>query len=197
MQKYLRERVRVLCYRRQRGDGTVVEAEWFTNLSKRKVSSLSLYRMARSRWGIEKEGFNDYKSRQGLEHICHHHTNSLLLCWLLTLLALVIGKLYRIRFLHRGQPTPTSAIDLVRRLWLALSPTPLPIPRKTLHKNNDVPRNPLRPCPLTAQPARPTTLFSSNPESVAFRVYPLTPLWQSDNFSTRRDAPVPMGGFRP
>jgi hypothetical protein len=118
------ERVRVLRYRQQRGDGTVVEAEWLTNLSKRKVSSLSLYRMARSRWEIENEGFNDCKSRQGLEHICHHHTNSLLLCWLLTLLALVIGRLYRIRFLHRGQHAPTSAIDLVRRLWLALSPTP-------------------------------------------------------------------------
>jgi Transposase DDE domain len=118
------ERVRVLRYRQQRGDGTVVEAEWLTNLSQRKVSSLSLYRMARSRWEIENEGFNDCKSRQGLEHICHHHTNSLLLCWLLTLLALVIGRLYRIRFLHRGQHAPTSAIDLVRRLWLALTPTP-------------------------------------------------------------------------
>jgi hypothetical protein len=118
------ERVRVLRYRQQRGDGTVVEAEWLTNLSKRKVPSLSLYRMARSRWEIENQGFNDCKSRQGLEHICHHHTNSLLLCWLLTLLALIMGRLYRIRFLHRGKHALTSAMELVRLLWLALAPTP-------------------------------------------------------------------------
>ena len=118
------ERVRVLRYRPQRGDGTVVEAEWLTNLSKRTVPSLSLYRRARSRGEIENEGFNDCKSRPGLEHICPHHTNSLLLCWLLTLLALVMGRLYRIRFLHRGKHALTSAIELVRRLWLALVPTP-------------------------------------------------------------------------
>jgi len=118
------ERVRVLRYRQTRDDGSVVEAEWLTNLSQRKVSSLSLYRMARSRWEIENEGFNECKSRQGFEHICHHHTNSLLLCWLLTLLALSIGRLYRIRFLHRGKHPVTSAVELVRRLWLALAPTP-------------------------------------------------------------------------
>ncbi len=118
------ERVRVLRYRQHRADGTVVEAQWLTNLSRRKVPSLSLYRMARSRWEIENEGFNDCKSRQGLEHICHHHTNSLLICWLLTLLALVIARLYRIRFLHRGKRAVVSAIELVRRLWLALGPTP-------------------------------------------------------------------------
>jgi hypothetical protein len=163
--------VRVLHYRRRRGDGTVVEAEWFTNLSKRKVSSLSLYRMARSRWEIEKEGFNDYKSRQGMEHICHHQTNSLLWCWLLTLLALVIGRLYRIRFLHRGQPAPTSAIDRERCLSLALSTSPFPSPGKPFTKITTFPA-PAPPVPsYRPQPARPTTLFSSNPETVAFRVY--------------------------
>ena len=118
------EQVRVVRYRQHQVDGTVVEAEWLTNLPKRKVPSLSLFRMARSRWEIENEGFNDCKSRQGLEHICHHHTNSLLICWLLTLLALVIGRLYRIRFLHRGKRAVASAVELVRLLWLALGPTP-------------------------------------------------------------------------
>jgi hypothetical protein len=118
------ERVRVVRYRQQRADGTVVEAEWLTNLSQRKAPSLSLYRMARSRWEIENEGFNDCKSRQGLEHICHHHTNSLLVGWLLTLLALVISRLYRIRFLHRGKRAVTSAVELVRLLWLSLGTTP-------------------------------------------------------------------------
>ena len=105
-------------------DGTVVEAQWLTNLSKRKVPSLSLYRMARSRWEIENQGFNDCKSHQGLEHICHHHTNSLLVGWLLTLLALLIGRLYRLRFLHRGKRSLTSAVELVRLLWLSLGTTP-------------------------------------------------------------------------
>jgi hypothetical protein len=118
------KRVRVVRYRQHRPDGTMVEAEWLTNLSQRKVPSLSLYRLARSRWEIEKQGFNDCKSRQGLEHICHHHTNSLLLCWLLTLLALIIARLYRIRFLHRGKRAVASAAELVRLLWLALGPTP-------------------------------------------------------------------------
>jgi Transposase DDE domain len=118
------ERVRVIRYRQHHPDGTVVEAEWLTNLSQRKFPSLSLYRMARSRWEIENEGFNDCKSRQGLEHICHHHTNSLLIGWLLTLLALVIGRLYRIRFLHRGKRSVTSAVELVRLLWLALGTKP-------------------------------------------------------------------------
>ena len=118
------ERVRVLRYRQHQADGTVVEAQWLTNLSKRQAPSLSLYRMARSRWEIENQGFNDCKSRQGLEHICHHHTNSLLSGWLLTLLALLIGRLYRLRYLHRGKRAAVSAAELVRLLWLALGTTP-------------------------------------------------------------------------
>jgi hypothetical protein len=118
------DRVRVLRYRQHQANGTVVEAEWLTNLSSREAPSLSLYRMARSRWEIENEGFNDCKSRQGLEHICHHHTNSLLICWLLTLLALVLSRLYRVRFLHRGNHSVASAIELVRLLWLALGSAP-------------------------------------------------------------------------
>jgi hypothetical protein len=118
------ERVRVIRYRQHHADGTVVEAQWLTNLSKRKAPSLSLFRMARSRWEIENQGFNDCKSRQGLEHICHHHTNSLLSGWLLTLLALLIGRLYRLRYLHRGKRPTVSAVELVRLLWLALGVTP-------------------------------------------------------------------------
>ena len=122
------ETVRVLRYRQHNPDGTVVQADWFTNFSKRKVVSLALYRMAKSRWEIENQGFNDCKSYQGLEHICHHHPNSLLLCWLLTLLALVISRLYRLRYLHRGRHKVISACDLVRLLWIDLG---RPIPRES------------------------------------------------------------------
>ena len=55
-----------------------------------------------------------------MEHIRHHEPNSLLVCWLLILLALVIERLYRLRYLHRGDHGVRSAIDLVGYLWLSL-----------------------------------------------------------------------------
>ena len=33
------------------------------------------------------------KNQQGMEHICHHQTNSLLLGWLILVLALIIERL--------------------------------------------------------------------------------------------------------
>jgi len=96
------DRVRVIRYRQHKPDQTTVQAQWLTNLPSRRVGSLSLYHLAKSRWEIENQGFNDAKNRYGLEHICHHHPNSILIGWLLVLLALVIERLYRIRYLHRG-----------------------------------------------------------------------------------------------
>jgi hypothetical protein len=115
--------VRVVRYRRRQSDGTISQGDWLTNLPS-KFQSLSIFHMGRSRWEIENEGFNDCKSRQGLEHICHHHSNSLLLCWLLTLLAVVVGRLYRIRHLHRGTHPVRTAVELVRLLWLSLGRSP-------------------------------------------------------------------------
>jgi hypothetical protein len=85
------------------------------------VGSQSLFRMAKSRWEIENQGFNDAKSRHGLEHICHHHANSLLIGWLLTMLALTIERLYRLRYLHRGKHRVHSSAQLQLLLWLSLS----------------------------------------------------------------------------
>jgi hypothetical protein len=113
--------VRVFFYRQHKPDGTVVEAYWLTNCASSTVGSQSLFRMAKSRWEIENQGFNDANSRHGLEHICHHHANSLLIGWLLTMLALTVERLYRIRYLHRGKhPVPSSA-QLLLLLWLSLS----------------------------------------------------------------------------
>jgi hypothetical protein len=112
--------VRVVRYRRHQPDGTVTQGDWLSNLPSAKFHSLSVFHMGRSRWEIENQGFNDCKSRQGFEHICHHHPNSLLVCWLLTLLALVVGRLYRLRHLHRGQHPVRAAAELVRLLWLSL-----------------------------------------------------------------------------
>ncbi len=33
--------------------------------------------MAKSRWEIENQGFNDAKNRYGFEHICHHELSLL------------------------------------------------------------------------------------------------------------------------
>jgi hypothetical protein len=113
--------VRVIRYRQHKPDGSVVEADWLTDFGSRQIASLSLYHMAKSRWEIENQGFNDAKNRYGLEHICHHHANSVLISWLLCLLAMMIERLYRLRYLHRGHHPVRSAEQLCRLLWLSLS----------------------------------------------------------------------------
>ncbi len=113
--------VRVLRYRQHKPDGNVITATFLTDCPRHLVDSPTLYRMAKARWEIENQGFNDTKNRHGLEHICHHNAQSLLITWLLALLALVIERLYRLRYLHRGVHHVRTAIELVRMLWLTLS----------------------------------------------------------------------------
>jgi hypothetical protein len=113
--------LRVLYYRQRKPDGEVIEAYWLTNLSHQRVSLRSLFRMAKSRWEIENQGFNEAKNQHDLEHISHHHDNSLLIGWLLNALALTIERLYRLRYLHRGSHPRLSAIQLCRLLWLNLA----------------------------------------------------------------------------
>lgn len=115
------ETVRVIFYRQHKPDGKVVEAFWLTDFPARRVSSRSLYRMAKSRWEIENQGFNEAKTRHGLEHICHHQPNSLLLGWLLTVLALTMERLYRLRYLRRGIHRVRTAEQFVLLLFLSLS----------------------------------------------------------------------------
>jgi hypothetical protein len=112
--------VRVFFYRQHKADGTVVEAYWLTNFACSTTGSGSLFRMAKSRWEIENQGFNEAKNRHGLEHICHHHANSLLIGWLLTMLALTIERLYRLRYLRRGAHPIRSSAELLLTLWINL-----------------------------------------------------------------------------
>ena len=114
------ETVRVIYYRQHQPDGTVVEAYWLTNFPAARASHQTLYRLAKSRWEIENQGFNDAKNRYGLEHICHHEANSLLVVWLLICLALTVERLYRLRYLHRGTHPVRTAIDLLLLLQLSL-----------------------------------------------------------------------------
>lgn len=115
------ETVRVIRYRQHHRNGEVVEAYWLTNFSLGDLSHRCLYSMAKSRWQIENEGFNDAKNRYGLEHIRHHHEHSLLIVWLLTCLSLTLERLYRLRYLHRGLHAVRSAMELCRLLILGLS----------------------------------------------------------------------------
>jgi IS4 transposase len=115
------ETVRVIRYRQHKPSGEMIEAYWLTNLPSGQISRRCLYAMAKSRWQIENQGFNDAKNRYGLEHLCDHHPASLLIVWLLTCLALSLERLYRLRYLHRGTHPPLAAIDLLRILLLALS----------------------------------------------------------------------------
>jgi len=119
------ETVRVVRYRQHKPNGKVHEAYGLTDFPRHQVSRRALFRMAKSRWEIENEGFNDAKKRYGFEHICHHQCNSLRVVWLLICLALTIERLYRVRYLHRGTHPILQAITLWQLLWLSLS-RPLP-----------------------------------------------------------------------
>jgi hypothetical protein len=112
--------VRVLRYRQHKPDGSIVEAYWLTDFPTQQVGSAAFYRLAKSRWEIENQGFNEAKTYHAMEHITHHHENSLLITWLIILLALTVERLYRLRYLHRGTHPVLSAIELVRALHLSL-----------------------------------------------------------------------------
>ena len=116
--------VRVLRYRQHKPDGTVVEAYWLTDFRSDQVGSRALFLMAKSRWEIENQGFNEGKNHYGLEKMRHHHDNALLIGWLLSCLAMTIERLYRLRYLHRGLHRVYTPIALVRCLWLSLGRPP-------------------------------------------------------------------------
>jgi len=119
------ETVRVLFYRQHKPSGEVIEAFWLTDFPCAEAASRALYSMAKSRWEIENQGFNEAKNRRGLKHIAHHHANSVLLGWLLTMLALTVERLYRLRYLHRGTHRVHTAERFVLLLWLSLSRPPV------------------------------------------------------------------------
>ncbi len=114
--------VRVMRYRQHKKDGTVIQADWLTNFSIAKLLTRSFFKLAKSRWEIENQGFNDAKNLYKMEHIQHHHPNSMLVNWLFLLLALMIERLYRLRYLHRGTHPILTAMQLKDFLWLSLRP---------------------------------------------------------------------------
>lgn len=117
--------VRVLRYRQHKKDGTVIQADWLTDFSVARLRSRTFFKLAKSRREIENQGFNDGKNLYGMEHIQHHHPNSLLVNWLFLLLALIIERLCRNRYLHRGTHPVLTAMQLKDTLWLNLRPAHL------------------------------------------------------------------------
>jgi hypothetical protein len=114
--------VRVLRYRQHKPNGTVIQADWLTNFSLARLGTRTFFKLAKSRWEIENQGFNEGKNLYGMEHIQHHHPNSLLVNWLFLLLAWMIERLYRNRYLHRGTHPVLTAMQLKDTLWLNLRP---------------------------------------------------------------------------
>jgi hypothetical protein len=114
--------VRVLRYRQHKKDGPIVQADWLTNFPSAKLPTRSFFKLAKSRWEIENQGFNDAKNLYGMEHIQHHHPNSMLVNWLFLLLAVIVERLYRLRYLHRGSHRVLTAMQLKDTLWLSLRP---------------------------------------------------------------------------
>ena len=54
------ETVRVVRYRQYKPDGTVCQAYWLTDFPHHQVSSRAIFRMAKSRWEIENQGFRAF-----------------------------------------------------------------------------------------------------------------------------------------
>lgn len=113
--------VRVLRYRQYQPGGRVIDAYWLTDFTVGQAGSRTLFHLAKARWEIENQGFNDAKNRYGLAHIAHHEANSLLIRWLLIMLAISIERLYRLRYLHRGNHPTLPAVELVRLLRVSLA----------------------------------------------------------------------------
>ena len=84
-------------YRRPKENGTIIQAEWIINCPVAKLPTRSFFKLAKSRWEIENQGFNDAKNLYEMEYFQYHHPNSMLVNWLFLLLALMIERLYRIR----------------------------------------------------------------------------------------------------
>jgi len=105
--------VRVVRTRQHKRDGTVFEAYWLTDFSKSEAGSQALYHMAKSRWEIENQGFNDGKNRYGMEHICHHQPNSLLVNWLIIALTLTLERLLPLPVPPSRKTPPTETGRIV------------------------------------------------------------------------------------
>ena len=61
-------------------------------------------------------------SRYGMEHLCHHEPHNMMVNWLRIPLDVGIERLYRQRYLHRGDHGVRSAVEPKNLLWINLPP---------------------------------------------------------------------------
>jgi hypothetical protein len=91
-----------------------------------RCGSLSFFWIAKRRGKIGNQSLHDGQNRCGLGPICHHESKSFLTVWLLILRAMVIGRLYQLRHLHRCDDGVRSCINVLDSLLVApgdLSPS--------------------------------------------------------------------------
>lgn len=98
----------------------MVEAYWLTDFPFSRVSSRTLYQLAKSRWEIENQDFNDAKNCYGFEHICYHEAGSLLLDWHPICVAVTLERLYWLCYLCRRTHPVSTAIALLLIFQLSL-----------------------------------------------------------------------------
>ena len=114
--------VRVLRYRQHKPNGTVIQADWLTNFSLARLGARTFFKLAKSRREIENQGFNEGKNLYWDGTHPAPHPNRLLVNWLFLLLALMIERLYRNRYLHRGTHPVLTAMQPKDTLGLNLRP---------------------------------------------------------------------------
>jgi hypothetical protein len=105
----------VLPYRQHRKKGEVVEACWLTNFPMKRVGSLALYRIVKSRW------LNDAKTLYHLDHTAHHPAHAVVVDTLLLCLSIGMERLYRLRYLHRGSHRTYTAAEFHVLFWPTLA----------------------------------------------------------------------------
>jgi len=170
----------VIFYRRHKPNAQVVAAYGLTNFSMAAVSARTKYDMAKSRWEIENPGFHDAKSRYDFQPSGSTTPTPCCCAGCLSVLALTIERLYRLRYLHRGSHRVRTAAPFCLALWLSLSEPPvfessqrpaLPLAGLPLARLLDPSPNP--PPPLPASAAQPCA--ENSPASPPHPSNPLRP----------------------
>lgn len=87
---------------------------------------------------VGNQGFDDARTRYGLDHTPHHHPESLLVHRLLVLLAMTVERLYRLRYL-RGAAEPPAPSSSSCGLRLRPGPSAVDAIRSALPPRNPLP----------------------------------------------------------
>lgn len=95
----------------QRSDWT-----WVTTLSAARASTRTLVALGHGRWCIENQGFNELVNAWCADHVYKHHPTAILVCWLLTLLAM---NLFHAFYARNLKPCVRRSLQHIARLLTA------------------------------------------------------------------------------